>query len=254
MGNLGTGSTQLLGRGSGKLKDQFVGAKSAEEVSAFVSRLAALAGPAPGAADDASAVAADARAAAFQLLTSGDVPGAAALFQAEYSRLRDEDEAAKQAARDDPAAPRRKGLSKPLEYDDERPGALDMGWCLYGLARCAMENDPPEADAAAQLLGALEDERRKSVLDKNVDFKAAVSQLSLALAPEPDDNELGDARRAFASGDLDTALDLGLKCVRRAGDADAKEAARALVVQFIDAMGPGPESTRARKRLANVLF
>ena len=130
-----------------------------------------------------------------------------------------------------------------------------MAWCLLGLARCALANSPPEPEAVAHLLGTLRDPKRAAVLDSDERLKASVGHLALAIAPTGSEGSpLGRARQLFTQGDTQEALDVALKIVRYADDADEKEEARALVLTFIDALGAGPEATRARKRLANALF
>ena len=226
------------------------GAVPQPQVGQFVGLLASLA-PAEGELpEDAQ----KARVQAFQLLDSGNVPGAAEAFQGEYTRLRtmDENDRAKAAA--DPAAPRKSRGVEPLEYDSDRPESIEMAWCLYGLARCALENSPSEPEAADQILGALRDKRRKNVIDKEPNLKAAVSRLALALDGDAgNDDPLSVARRIFATGDVEGALDKALDAVK-AASGDEREAARELCVTIIDAMGPGKESLRARKKLASVLF
>ena len=69
-----------------------------------------------------------------------------------------------------------------------------------------------------------------------------------------DGDALSAARRVFASGDAEGALDGALDAVKAAASDEEREAARELCVTIIDAMGPGKESLRARKRLASVLF
>jgi thioredoxin-like negative regulator of GroEL len=183
------------------------------------------------------------------------VPGAAEAFQGEYTRLRTMDEKDRAKAAADPAAPRKSRGVEPLEYDSDRPESVEMAWCLYGLARCALENSPSEPEAADQILGALRDKRRKNVIDKEVNLKAAVSRLALALDGDAGDGDaLSAARRVFASGDVEGALDRALDAVKAASADDEREAARELCVTIIDAMGPGKESLRARKKLASVLF
>jgi putative thioredoxin len=228
-----------------------VGAVPQPQVAQFVSLLASLAPNDGELPEDAT----QARVQAFQLLDSGNVPGAAEAFQGEYTRLRtmDENDRAKVAA--DPAAPRKSRGVEPLEYDSDRPESIEMAWCLYGLARCALENAPSEPEAADQILGALRDKRRKNVIDKEANLKAAVSRLSLALDGDAgNDDPLSAARRVFASGDVEGALDRALDAVKAAPGDDEREAARELCVTIIDAMGPGKESLRARKKLASVLF
>ena len=53
---------------------------------------------------------------------------------------------------------------------------------------------------------------------------------------------------------VEGALDHALDAVKAASGDDEREAARELCVTIIDAMGPGKESLRARKKLASVLF
>ena len=104
-------------------------------------------------------------------------------------------------------------------------------------------------------MGALRDKRRKNVIDKEPNLKAAVSRLALALDGDAgDDDPLSVARRIFATGDVEGALDRALDAVKAASPGDDREAARELCVTIIDAMGPGKESLRARKKLASVLF
>ena len=232
-----------------------VGAVPQPQVAQFVALLASLA-PAEGELpEDAT----QARVQAFQLLDQGDVPGAAEAFQGEYTRLRTMDENDRARAANDPAAPRKSRGVEPLEYDSDRPESIEMAWCLYGLARCALENTPSEPEAADQILGALRDKRRKNVIDKEPNLKAAVSRLALALDGDAgDDDPLSAARRTFASGDVNGALDRALDVVKAAASDEEREAARelcvTLCVTIIDAMGPGKESLRARKKLASVLF
>ena len=228
-----------------------VGAVPQPQVAQFVALLASLA-PADGELpEDAQ----KARVQAFQLLDSGNVPGAAEAFQGEYTRLRTMDENDRARAANNPAAPRKSRGVEPLEYDSDRPESIEMAWCLYGLARCALENSPSEPEAADQILGALRDKRRKNVIDKEPNLKAAVSRLALALDGDAgNDDPLSVARRIFASGDVEGALDHALDAVKAASGDDEREAARELCVTIIDAMGPGKESLRARKKLASVLF
>ena len=81
-----------------------------------------------------------------------------------------------------------------------------------------------------------------------------MSRLSLALDGDAgNDDPLSVARRIFATGDVEGALDRALDAVK-AASGDEREAARELCVTIIDAMGPGKESLRARKKLASVLF
>ena len=189
-----------------------VGAVPQPQVAQFVTLLASLA-PAEGELpEDAQ----KARVQAFQLLDSGNVPGAAGAFQGEYTRLRTMDENDRARAANNPAAPRKSRGVEPLEYDSDRPESIEMAWCLYGLARCALENSPSEPEAADQILGALRDKRRKNVIDKEPNLKAAVSRLALALDGDAgDDDPLSVARRIFATGDVEGALDRALR--RRQG-------------------------------------
>ena len=237
----------VFGVWRGGVQDHFVGAKSDAEVEAFVAKMAALAG---GAAPAEPAGDSIRRRAFATLIEDGDVAGAAHAFKSEYERLRalDDDTVAEGA--------KRKKSFTPVEFDAERPAAAEMAWCLLGLARCAVANDPPEPDAAAHLLATLRDPKRAGVLDGDAELKAAVSHLALALDGAAADaaSPLAAAREAFAAGDAEGALDLALAAVRDSDDADAKEDARALVLTFIDALGAVPAATKARRKLAMYLF
>ena len=239
----------VMGFVGGRVQSNFIGAKTQPEVAKFVAELALLAPNEGELPEDATR----ARVEAFALLDQGDITEAADAFNGEYSRLRtmDEEDRARQAA--DPAAPRKRAGVEPLEYDSDKVESCEMAWCLYGLARCALENTPSEPDAADQILGALRDKRRKSVIDKDPALKAVVSRLAIALDFDGGDDALSLARRTFASGDAEGALDGALGAVK-AATGEEKEAARELCVTIIDAMGPGKESLKARKRLASVLF
>ena len=78
------------------------------------------------------------------------------------------------------------------------------------------------------------------MIDKEPNLKAAVSRLALALDGDAgDDDPLSVARRIFASGDVEGALDRALDAVKAASGDEEREAARELCVTIIDAHGPG---------------
>ena len=248
----------VFGVWKGGVQDHFVGAKSDAEVAAFVRTMAALGGGGGAAEGDGGGVGGDGaaaaapvspREAAFRaLVEDGDVATAAHGFKAEYERLKAGE------AGDDLA--KKKKTFTPLEFDGGRDEAKEMAWCLLGLARCALANDPPEPDAVAHLLGTLRDPKRANVLNADADLKAAVSHVALAMggASDAPGSPLAAARDRFVQGDAAGALDLALDVVKQSkDDADAKEEARALVLDFIDALGNVPAAARARRKLAMYL-
>ena len=143
-----------------------VGAVPQPQVAQFVASLASLA-PAEGELpEDAQ----KARVQAFQLLDSGNVPGAAEAFQGEYTRLRTMDEKDRAKAAADPAAPRKSRGVEPLEYDSDRPESVEMAWSVRARG-CALK---PSVGAGGRRLNcAAMDKRRKNVIDKEPNLKAA---------------------------------------------------------------------------------
>lgn len=244
----------VFGVWQGGVSDHFVGGQTPAFIAEFVGKMAALAGaPAPAEGDGPKLGAV--REEAFRvLIEDGDVAAAAHAFKGEYERLGADDEAPAAGG----GAAKRKSFV-PAEFDASKPEAAEMGWCLVGLARCALVNDPPEPAAVAHLLATLRDAKRSAVLDADPGLKKAVGHLALAATDDgdADASPLNAARAAFTAGDEKGALDLALKAVRRGsldGDADAREAARDLVITFIDAVGAGPDATKYRRRLASALF
>ncbi|KAJ1453502.1 thioredoxin-like protein [Pelagophyceae sp. CCMP2097] len=225
----------------------FAGAQSPEFVAAFVVKLAGFANQ-PDAVDAEALDVETRRLAAFEKIDAGEFDAAAELLKANFLDLRRSEEAAKREAEE--AGKARKFV--PLDYDDSSPLSVEIAWCLVGLVRCAMA-EPPEVDTAKDLLGGLRDKKRERVVDSNDALKQAIANLELEMR-DPDD-DLEPARILFHSGRQKEGLVYVLKKFKDAPTPADKEAARLLILQFIDAQGEGsPFAKLARMKLASAMF
>lgn len=213
----------VFGIVEGRLVETFVGAQTDSFVSDFVERVAAH-----------HKVPEDGLALGRRLVDEGRPCDAIDVLNAAYEDLKKEETSTKRKL--------------PKEYDDANPDAATLAWCLEARARAELDAQKD----ATHTIAALRDPKRASVLDKNPDIKKAVANLQLRQGAPGD--ALDAARAAFAAGHHDQAIQTALDLVADAPDQDTKDQARKLVVTFIDALGPSPAATNARKRLANALF
>lgn len=129
----------------------------------------------------------------------------------------------------------------PKEFDEKLPEAKRAATILEAIARGYLAMD--DRQAAAATLADLRDTKRAAVIEKHPDLKQAVARLALALVT-PDQADLRDLFDRDQVGAIEAALDL----VKAANNDDDRDRARRLVLDFIDALGPSPDATRARKR------
>jgi len=212
----------VYGVAGGRVVDTFTGARPKEDVDRFVANLAKH-GPPPPQEEEAPRREIDDAATSLESLS------------AELAAIR--------RAAEEAVGKRR--LSK--EFDEKAPEAKTAAELLEAIARCHLELEDFQAARAA--LAELKDPKRAAVIDKHAALKQAVAHLALALA---DDH--ADLRDLFSSGRTEAAVDMALERVKLATKDDDRDKARRILLDFIEALGPGPLATSARKRLANALF
>lgn len=216
----------VFGVVAGRVVDTFVGGQPKQFVDEFVAKLAKY-GPPPAPQEDSTKD----ESSGLSLATK-DPEAAIPLLVEELETIRAQKEVGKRR------------LSP--EFDEHSEKARTAAVLLEALARCHMTLDAK--DAASSVLAELRDPKRAAVLDKHADLKAAVAKLALDLAPED------DLRAQFSTGETESALDAAIDRVKAAQTPEERDAARRLVLDFIDALGPSPLANKARKSLANAIF
>lgn len=207
----------------GRPVDGFVGAKSEPEIKAFVDRLLALGGGAPGAGDLEEALAQ-----AKETLEAGDVETASAIYA---QILEAEPETAEAHA----------GLIRCLIAARE----FERAAAFLERVPAALSNDKAIV-AAKSALALVREAAQAGPVD---DLRRAVEA-----APADPQARFDLALALFADGDSEGAIDELLECVRR-DRAWNEEAARKQLVKVFEALGPvHPLTVAARRRLSSLLF
>jgi putative thioredoxin len=206
----------------GRPIDGFVGALPDSQVKAFVTKLAAAAGP--GASPVAEAVAL-----AKEAFAAGDHPRAANIFAQVIQHDPGNVDALASLAR---IAIAKKDLKQAREILAKIP-ADQTSHADVTAARTGLEL----AEAGAKAAGAIGELKARIELDP----KDHLARLDLASA-------------LFASGEREAAIDQLLEIVRRDREWN-EQAARRQLVKFFEAIGlSDPLTVQSRKRLSSILF
>jgi putative thioredoxin len=206
----------------GRPVDGFVGALPDSQVKAFVTKLAAAAGPTASPVAEAVALAKEA-------FTAGDHPRAANIFAQVVQHDPGNVDALAGLAR---IAIAKKDLKQAREMLAKIP-ADQASHAEVTAARTGLEL----AEAGAKATGAIDD--LKARLER--DPKDHQARLDLASA-------------LFASGEREPAIDQLLEIVRRDREWN-EQAARKQLVKFFEAIGlSDPLTVQSRKRLSSILF
>jgi len=236
----------VFGVRGGRVAGQFVGAQSKEYVDDFLAKLTAgLDKMEEEPSDDPI----DAAREALADISKGDVSKAEATLEAERDAIRANGKGTRRLGK---------------EFDEKAPESRRMAQILELLGQCALRREA--LDDAKSYLELLKDSKRAAVLDKNPDLKARVADLSLAIqaaaaAAAPLDGDGGGdpltaIRALFQRSPVD-AIDQAIAIVAdNETTSELRNAARALVVEFIDSINHTDKQTanKCRKKLANALF